>query len=142
MEPYDDVKVVSLGKEITEGEGSEIARVEGERHKASIVIWGWYGLTNEIVPLSVRFEVVESYLPELDLESRFEGQVRTISVADLNSFAMQTRVSEEMTCLSFITVGIARSLAKDWSNAISAFNDALDYVANFESKDFLIHLYF
>ncbi len=37
---YPDVKIQALNKPITEEEGSEVARMEGKKRKATIVIWG------------------------------------------------------------------------------------------------------
>ena len=58
LSPYNDVKVEALGRAIIETEGSAVARAEGEKRKATIVLWGWYGATAEAVPLSVHFEVL------------------------------------------------------------------------------------
>jgi len=68
LEPYKkDVQVEALGRAITEVEGSAAARAEGEKRKATIVLWGWYGATAEAVPLSIHFEVLRppKYMPEL-----------------------------------------------------------------------------
>lgn len=51
---YSDVKIQRLNKPITVKKGSkqedgEIARIEGKKRKATIVIWGSYGNTGEIV---------------------------------------------------------------------------------------------
>ena len=53
LEDYDDVEIEPLGRAITEAEGSAAARAEGEKRKAAIVIWGWYGVMAEAVPLNV-----------------------------------------------------------------------------------------
>jgi len=83
LEQYDDVKVEALGRAITEAEGSAAARAEGEKRKATIVIWGWYGATAEAVPRSVHFEVLRPprYMPELGPEVK--GLVQTMAVAEL-----------------------------------------------------------
>ncbi len=52
-----------------------------------------------------------------------------MSVAELERFAIQTRLSAEMTYLSLFTVGMIRYTAEDWSKAICLFNDALGQVA-------------
>jgi len=125
LEPYNDVRVEALGRAITEQEGSAVARAEGERRKATIVIWGWYGATEEVVPISVHFEVLRppKYMPELGPEAK--GAVRTMAVAELEGFTLQTRLSAEMAYLSLFTVGMARYAAADWDGAIARFNDAL-----------------
>ncbi len=125
LEPYDDVQIEPLGRAITEAEGSAVARAAGEEHEAAIVIWGWYGATEEAVPLSVHFELLRSpkRMPELGVE--VQGQVQTAAVAELESFTLQTRLSEEMAYLSLFTVGVVRYEAEDWDGAIVRFSDAL-----------------
>ncbi|MFQ6058738.1 MAG: tetratricopeptide repeat protein [Anaerolineae bacterium] len=125
LEGYDDVQVEALGQAITEAEGSDAARAEGEKRKAAIVIWGWYGVTAEAVPLSVHFEVLRppKYMPELGPEAK--GQVQAMAVAELESFTLQTDLSAEMAYLNLFTVGMARYAADDWDEAIARFSDAL-----------------
>ena len=125
LKPYDDVEITTLGRAITESEGSAVAHTEGEKRNAAIVIWGWYGMTAETVPLSVHFEVLRppQYLPELAPEAK--GQVQVLSVAGLDSFTLQPRLSAEMAYLSLFTVGVVRYAAEDWDGAIARFNDAL-----------------
>jgi len=129
LEPYDDVQVEALGRAITEAEGSAAARAEGEKRKAAIVLWGWYGVTAEAVPLSVHFEILCPLrcAPKLRPEAR--GQVQTMAVAELESLTLPTRLSVEMAYLSLFTVGMARYTAEDWDGAIARFNDALNHTA-------------
>jgi tetratricopeptide (TPR) repeat protein len=129
LEPYDDAEVKALGRVITEVEGSAVARAEGEKRTAAIVIWGWYGATAEAVPLSVHFEVLRppEYMPGLGPEAK--GLVQTMAVAELESFTLQTHLSAEMAYLSLFTVGMARYAAEDWDGAIACFGDALSQTA-------------
>jgi len=124
-EKYADVEIQALKKPITEQEGSKVAKTEGEKRKATIVIWGWYRNLGEVVPLSVHFEVLRPPrdLPKLGQTAR--GNVQQASVADLRSFALQTRLSNEMSYLSLFTLGMARRAAGDWEGAIARFSDAL-----------------
>jgi tetratricopeptide (TPR) repeat protein len=125
-EQYSDVKIQPLNKSITAQEGSEVARAEGEKRKATIVIWGWYRNTGDIVPLSVNFEVLHppKELPELGHGSR--GNIQQAAISELKSFMLQTRLSDEMNYLSLFTLGMARRAAEDWEGAISRFSDALN----------------
>jgi len=122
---YSDVKIQALNKSITEQEGGEIARTEGEKRKATIVIWGWYRNTGTVIPLSVHFEVLRppKELPELGQSAR--GQLQQAAIADLKSFTLQTRLSNEMSYLSLFTLGMIRVAAADWDAAIARFSDAL-----------------
>jgi hypothetical protein len=128
--PYEDVQVEALGRPITEAEGSTIARAEGERRGATIIIWGWYRTPGTAVPLSVNFEILlpPQDLPELGSEMR--GEVQTMTVAELESFTLQTRLSEELAYLTLFTVGMARYAAMDWDEAIARFSNALDQTKN------------
>ena len=124
-ERYADVEIQALNKPITEQEGSKVAQTEGEKRKATIVIWGWYRNPGEVVPLSVHFKVL---LPPKDLPKLGQaagGGIQQASIADLTSFTLQTRLSNEMTYLSLFVLGMARRAAGDWEGAISRFNDAL-----------------
>ena len=125
LAPYEDVQVETLGRAITEVEGTTGARAEGEKRKATIVIWGWYGVTTEVVPVSVHFEVLRhrEIFPELGATAR--GEVQTPVLAELESFALQTNLSAEMTYLTLFTVGIARFARADWDGAASRFSDVL-----------------
>jgi tetratricopeptide (TPR) repeat protein len=123
---YSDVKIQPLNKSITEQEGSEVARTEGKKRKATIVIWGWYRNTGDIVPLSVNFEVLRppKELPKLGQSA--SGNIQQAAIADLKSFTLQTRLSNEMKYLSLFTLGMARRAAGDWEGAIARFSDALN----------------
>jgi tetratricopeptide (TPR) repeat protein len=125
LEPHDDVQVEALGRAITEAEGSAVAHAEGKKRRAAIVIWGWYGVTAEAVPLSVHFEVLHppEHMPELGPEAK--GQVQKMAMTELESSTLQTHLSAEMAYLSLFTVGMARYAAKDWDGAIARFSDAL-----------------
>jgi len=125
-EKYADVEIQALKKPITEQEGSKVAKTEGEKRKATIVIWGWYRNLGEVVPLSVHFEVLRppKDLPKLGQTAR--GNVQQAAVADLKSFALQTRLSNEMSYLSLFTLGMVRRAAGDWEGAIARFSDALN----------------
>jgi hypothetical protein len=53
---YSNIKVKAT-EIIKEEDGSEKAREEGKRQKATIVIWGWYGKTDDF-PISAHFELL------------------------------------------------------------------------------------
>ncbi|UBF25660.1 hypothetical protein K9N68_29545 [Kovacikia minuta CCNUW1] len=132
--PYPDVKVKLLGKAIKEQEESNSVREEGKKQKATIMIWGWYGKTKDIVPISANFELLKppehfsDYLPELGSEAR--GKVRTAAIAELESFQLQTRLSNEMAYLTLVTLGVSHYAAAEWDDAITSFTNALRQVRN------------
>lgn len=124
-ENYADVKIQALNKSITEQEGSKTARTEGEKRKATIVIWGWYRNPGEVVPVSVHFEVLRSPRDMPELGQSAKGSIQQAAIADLKSFALQTRLSNEMTFLSLFTLGMTRYATGDWAEAIALFSNAL-----------------
>src|SRR5262245_14636177 len=51
-------KVKELGRAITKEEGSQVARDEGRKNHAVIVVWGWYKMDAETVLLDTFLEVL------------------------------------------------------------------------------------
>jgi tetratricopeptide (TPR) repeat protein len=125
-EKYPDVKIQALNQTITEQQGSTTARTEGEKRKATIVIWGWYRNPGEVVPLSVNFEVLRPPQDLPNLGQNAKGGIQQAAIADLKNFTLQTRLSNEMSYLSLFTLGMARYAAADWEGAIARFSDALN----------------
>lgn len=127
IEGYDKVTVEKLDKSLT---SIKDARQEGEQKKAAIVIWGRYQVIDKIVPISVNFEIMKdsSEFPELGEEVR--GKTQPVAIAQLNSFKLQTRLSQEMTYLSLFTLGMYRYLDEDWDRAIEYLNEALNELKN------------
>lgn len=122
---YRDLEVRALGRPITAAEGGAIARREGERQQAFIVIWGWYGVTSQTVPLSIHFEVIRApeQLPVLGPEAT--GLVRTLPRSDLESFTLQPKISAEMAYIGLFCAGMIRYANGDTDAAIDRFTDAL-----------------
>lgn len=123
---YSDISIQPLAETITEQTGSKggsaYARDLGAKRNASIVLWGFYGVTSEKVDVSVDFEVLRK--PErLSLRQNLETQ--TLPISDLNDFTIQTRLSGEMTYLVLLTVGLARFESEDYDAAIDRFTKAL-----------------
>jgi len=118
------VEVQAMRRAITAQEGITAARREGERRKAAVVIWGWYGVppgaTTAVV--SVHFEVLREPkgMPPLEIE-----EPRLVALAQLESFAFQTQLSREMVYLTAFTVGMGRYAAAEWEGAIRSFTTAL-----------------
>lgn len=124
---YTDVKIQPLYEAI---DRLDAAKTEGKKRKASIVIWGWYGKTEEIIPLSVNFEVLRTLTDFPDLGETAKGTPQQAAVAELvgAGLPLQTRLSNEMSYLSLFTVGMVRYAARDLDNAIAAFTDALNQI--------------
>lgn len=129
-EPYTDVKVQTLDQTIRIQDGSDVARNIGEQKKAAIVIWGDYTVTDTHVQISTHFEVLKPPSGFPELEPTANGEAQTLEINEINSFELQTRLSNEMAYLTLFTLGTARHATKDWNGAIACFSDALAQVDN------------
>jgi tetratricopeptide (TPR) repeat protein len=138
---YPNIKVKST-KIIKETEGSEEAREAGKKQKATIVVWGWYWKTKDIMPISVHFELLNwpsfSYISgtSLSLPSDLTNKkIQILPISQLEkSITIQTHLSKEMTYLTLLTLGISHSFAEEWEDAIEKFTRALEQMQNIENK--------
>jgi tetratricopeptide (TPR) repeat protein len=123
---YSDISIQPLAETITEQTGSKggsaYARDLGAKRNASIVLWGFYGVTSEKVDVSVHYEVLRK---PARLSLRQNLKTETLPISDLNDFTIQTRLSGEMTYLVLLTVGLARFESGDYDAAIDRFTKAL-----------------
>ncbi|MGD2179711.1 tetratricopeptide repeat protein [Lusitaniella coriacea] len=123
---YKDVKVKVLDRTIGNREGRAVAREEGKKHNAEIVIWGWYNKSETTALISANFEVlVEKTRDFFEPSQKAQGEGYTASIAELKSFQVQMQLSEEMTYLTLVTLGLSRYIAEDWDVAITQLTDAL-----------------
>jgi tetratricopeptide (TPR) repeat protein len=113
-------KLKALGRTISQYEGSETARRLGKKNKATIVIWGWYAATEKACNLNVHFEVLSKIadLPKIEYKSRI------VDIAELENFAFQIHLSQEMTSLTLFTVGLIDYCAKEYEKAERVFSKA------------------
>jgi tetratricopeptide (TPR) repeat protein len=119
---YSDIEIKPLNYTITEEEGSEVAQAKGKIQDASIVLWGWYGKTDDKVYVSVHFEVLKK--PK-HLPLRQEKEIINTAAARLESFELQMQLSSEMSYLTLMTVGLIKYWNNDEDGAIASFSDAL-----------------
>ena len=123
VKEYEDVEIQSLDEVITAQAGSSVARARGEDRKAGIVLWGWYRVPRDTVLITAHFEVLKS--PRGLVLSQGEKSQK-LAVAELESFQIQTRLSNEMGYLTLLTLGLARYEVEDYEGAIDRFTGALD----------------
>ena len=110
LRSYRDVKVVGLGRAITEVQGGATARAEGAKRKAAVVIWGSYD--PDQASLNLHFEILKlpKGVPEPTLTQ---------------SLAVQMKSSAETVILKFFATGLACYVAEDWDGAVAAFGHIL-----------------
>ena len=124
LEPYDDVEVGALGKEIRE-QDPEAAIKEGRRRKAAVVIWGRYSPTENHVGLAVHFTLLNKVEGPQFLGPEVQGQLQKMSIEELDNFVLQTRLSQQMAYLTLAVAGTARYAVGDLEKAITYFTGAL-----------------
>ena len=130
VKDYDDIQIMALEYPITESMGPDIARTEGKNAEATIVIWGWYGLTEENVLLSLHFEILNPPACMPKLESEMEGQVRIMALEYLQSVDLQIELANELSFLSLLTVAMGEYTAGDWESSLEHLDDAIDHISD------------
>lgn len=118
---YSDVKVIPLNEPITAKQGRKLAGEKGKEHNASVVLWGWYEISQGQVLVNVHFQVLPSPLDSLFFS---EKQTLLLPLADFMSF--QIRLSKEMAYLTFFTAGFVRLEAGDFAGAAGLFTKAIE----------------
>lgn len=122
---YPTVKILPLKQAINQQEGKDKARELGKAKNADIVIWGWYGKTQEKAAFSVNFEMLSAAKDYIDVGKQAQGEIRTMAVASLESFEIQVNLAEELKYLTLMTFGVSAYAAYDWDNAIQQLTVAL-----------------
>jgi len=121
---YDDTVIIALGETITEQEGSKKAQDLGKNYRADLVIWGWYGVTESDVLLTIHVENLSklNYLPLMPSNS-YDMQMPAY---EIKSFEIQQRLSSQMTALTLFLGGVIRYEASDYQNAIKRLSESLN----------------
>jgi tetratricopeptide (TPR) repeat protein len=120
---YADVQVLPLGRPITEAEGSDVAREEGGKRNASLVLWGWYGSSDMSAYVAINIEILHG--PKLLVQGEYT-ETLTTTIEDLKTFKFQTKLSGDMAFLTLLISGLARYEANDYNGAIDRLTSALD----------------
>ena len=122
---YLTVKIQPLKQAISQQEGKDKARELGKNKNADIVIWGWYGKTQQKAAVSVNFEILSAAKDYIDVGKQVQGEIRTMAVASLERFEIQVNLAEELKYLTLVTLGVSAYAAADWDNAIKQLTVAL-----------------
>jgi tetratricopeptide (TPR) repeat protein len=110
---------------ITEQEGSEAARALGDpwgtRNDAGIVIWGWYGVTEERSVVFPQLEIIRKPggLSPIEVDGQLVDRSR------MESFSIQMELSSEMTYLAGLIVGLAELNSGNYEEAERSFTLAI-----------------
>ena len=122
---YPTVKILPLQQAISQQEGKDKARELGKNKNADIVIWGWYGKTQQKAAVSVNFEILSAAKDYIDVGKQVQGEIRQMAVASLERFEIQVNLAEELKYLTLVTLGVSAYAAGDWDNAIKPLTVAL-----------------
>ena len=122
---YPTVKIQPLKQAISQQEGKDKARELGKNKNADIVIWGWYGKTQQKAAVSVNFEILSAAKDYLGVGKQVQVELRNMAVASLESFEIQVNLAEELKYLTLVTLGVSAYAAADWDNAINQLTVAL-----------------
>jgi tetratricopeptide (TPR) repeat protein len=129
LSKYPSTEVVGVNRVITESEGSDYAIKLGEAYDASIVIWGWHGLTDKTVPIGVHFEVIpSSESSTADACPASSTQIRREKPSELSDLTLQTNLSNELSAVTIFTLSLERFKENDWSGSTQLLTDAIVYL--------------
>ncbi len=118
----DNIELRALERPISAVEGNQVARAEGEKQKAFLVVRGWYSTGNtaflhlhlETIP-HMRFRFPPVLVTDID------GQVVNMSISELEDLTLQNQLALEMTDL---ITGLALFAAHNWEESIKYWTSA------------------
>ncbi len=128
LQEQDNVNLVLLNKII---KSPLEAEAEGKKQNATIVVWGWYSVNNELARVSVHFDILKKP-KEIPPEFQEQKAMRDFHVGELNNFKVQEELSEEMVFSTLTTIGLVRYSLQDWKGAVESFTEALNYAQDAE----------
>lgn len=120
LNKYADTQLIRLYEYIGT---REEARAKGKEHHAFIVLWGTYIANEKSVRLTVNFDIPEG---GRGLEKYLQKEIIKGSVADLEHFSIQEKMSSKMSCLTLLTIGLVHDQADDFEGAVAIFTDILN----------------
>lgn len=112
-----------------------VATTLGIEKDASIVIWGWYGVTDRNVTLSVEFKILLDPTSPTELGARSlqasidqkYNKLQIVAREDLEAYSLQTQLSRELAYFGLLTVALAEYVIGNCDYSIRAFSQAIDY---------------
>lgn len=126
-----NIEIRALGKPISVQEGDAIATYDGLQNHASIVIWGWYAVTDEKVNLNIHFNMLKSNTQFFG-DPNFNTRIEDANL--LESFSLQIRLGEELSYFVLFARGFAEFKAGDEAQAKLYLGKALQYADSVQDK--------
>jgi tetratricopeptide (TPR) repeat protein len=125
LSTYEDTLVTAIPESVTSQQGSDYARELGRQYTADIVLWGWYGATNNNLWLTLNIENLnEQQFSVLDSHEKIRPQMK---IADLDAVILRQNINDPMSALLLYLRGFVRYQTGDFINALDSFNKALNY---------------
>ena len=121
---------------IEEGDANQLARDFGKKCGADLVLWGKYLYPGTTVSLTTYVEITGEFKSTAFESSQTYSRLG--SIADLDSFKLQTQLATEMSALTQFIIGVAHFEHGHLRDAIDSFTAALDlgtWVDNAESSN-------
>lgn len=129
LQGHNAIAVRELPQVFDESQGSSAAREAAQRHKATILVWGWYRTAEGPPRLRLHIEILSDsgyrYQPP-----RIQDFKRTITINERGTITEELTFPQDVVLMSRFIKGIALNLDGKWSEAINSLDDAL---ANAES---------
>ncbi|MDP1624285.1 MAG: SAF domain-containing protein [bacterium] len=106
----------------------EQAEIEGKNYNATIVIWGWYGITDENARIVIHYDILREFV---NVPHGFRSKIITndSDVTEFKKFFTQDELAKEITFLSLTTVGLVRYSFQDWDGAIFSFKESQKFTS-------------
>ena len=129
---YDDTLIIPLKASISEQDGSQLAENLGKKYHADLVLWGWYGVSDTDILVTIHIENLsklqsinfnKSQAMPLPSSQMYSPQAL---ITELGHYSFQRRLSDEMTSFVLFVMGAIRYDAKDYQTANKLFSDTLD----------------
>jgi len=121
---YLDMRVERLPKFISWEQGERVAAMEGQKRHAAIVLWGDCEKTSTHAAITVHFQMIKREPVYIHLLKE-NSESLVVPLSHLENFVVRQSLSEQMSYLALLAVGVARQAAGDDRGAIKAFDAAL-----------------
>jgi tetratricopeptide (TPR) repeat protein len=120
MSEFPEVGIMPLGDVIKEGTELEAISEVGAKHKASIVVWGFYDETlNGTVHIDQARRTTSLSLRQNEMDFN-------VTLAEGRGVSVQELLSGDMSLATLLVIGVARYDLRDYDGAIGRFTKALE----------------
>jgi len=120
------ITVIPLGRSISEAEGSETARLEAQNHSATLILWGWYAVPNDVALLTAHLEVLRPLICNVDARpGGLRGTPIRSDKREFETFAFQNSIATDVARATGAVAALLRISEQDFRSAIANINYVL-----------------